>query len=146
MKKLILLSVLLLAAPAAWAQKFEGLAPTPPMGWNSWNTFEVKIDEKLIKETAEALIANGMLAAGYNTIVIDDGWEAMERDAQGNLIPDPGAFPERPEGPRRLPALEGLQVRHPQLRRAPRPAPAIRAAADTSSRTRAPTPPGASTT
>ena len=63
------------------------------MGWNSWNTFEVKIDEKLIKEMAEAIITSGMQEAGYNYIVIDDGWEAMERDKNGNLIPDLKRFP-----------------------------------------------------
>jgi alpha-galactosidase len=77
----------------AYAQKFEGLAPTPPMGWNSWNTFETRIDEALIRETADALVASGMQAAGYTYVVIDDGWEAMERDAQGNLVPDPTRFP-----------------------------------------------------
>ncbi len=92
MRTLISVSVLCLAT-AAQAQKFEGLAPTPPMGWNSWNTFEVKIDEKLIRETADALVTSGMQAAGYTYVVIDDGWEAMERDAQGNLVPDPARFP-----------------------------------------------------
>ena len=92
MKKWTLLFMLLLLNPAL-AQKFEGLAPTPPMGWNSWNTFEVNIDEQLIKETADALIESGMRDAGYRYIVIDDGWEAMERDSEGNLIPDPERFP-----------------------------------------------------
>jgi alpha-galactosidase len=89
-KTAILLAIFLSAA--LFAQKFRGLAPTPPMGWNSWNTFETRIDEKLIRETAESIIANGMLEAGYNTIVIDDGWEAMHRDSLGRLIPDPGRF------------------------------------------------------
>jgi alpha-galactosidase len=92
MKRIAVLLVLCLPVCAS-AEKFKGLAPTPPMGWNSWNTFAMKIDEKLIKETAEALIASGMRDAGYNYIVIDDGWEAMERDAQGNLVPDPNKFP-----------------------------------------------------
>jgi alpha-galactosidase len=63
------------------------------MGWNSWNTFEVNINENLIKETADIMAGNGMLEAGYNYIVIDDGWEAKKRDANGNLIPDPIRFP-----------------------------------------------------
>jgi len=75
------------------AQKFEGLAPIPPMGWNSWNIFEVKIDEQLIKDMAEAIIASGMQDAGYKYIVIDDGWESMKRDKDGNLIPDQDRFP-----------------------------------------------------
>jgi alpha-galactosidase len=75
------------------AQKFEELAPTPPMGWNSWNTFQANINEELIKEKAEALIASGMQEAGYNYIVLDDGWEARTRDEQDNLVWDPKNFP-----------------------------------------------------
>jgi alpha-galactosidase len=92
MKKTLALAVLTMA-PALLAQKFEGLAPTPPMGWNSWNTFQGKISETLIKEAADALVASGMQAAGYRYVVVDDGWEAPERDAQGNLVPDPVRFP-----------------------------------------------------
>lgn len=72
--------------------KFEGLAITPPMGWNSWNTFATNIDEKLIKETADIMVSSGMSNAGYKYIVLDDGWMAKERDSQGNLVPDPVKF------------------------------------------------------
>ena len=75
------------------AQKFYGLALTPPMGWNTWNTFAGNIKEDLIKETAEVMLVNGMQEAGYRTIVLDDAWMAKERDAQGNLVPDPNKFP-----------------------------------------------------
>ncbi|HOK65667.1 MAG TPA: glycoside hydrolase family 27 protein [Anaerohalosphaeraceae bacterium] len=75
------------------AQKFEGLAPTPPMGWNTWNTFAGNISESLIKETAQAMIDSGMQKAGYIYIIIDDCWSAKERDANGNLIADPAKFP-----------------------------------------------------
>jgi alpha-galactosidase len=75
------------------AQKFEGLAMTPPMGWNSWNTFTVKISEQLVKDMADAMVASGMRDAGYIYLVLDDGWMAMERDSQGNLVPDPQKFP-----------------------------------------------------
>nr|WP_198999993.1 glycoside hydrolase family 27 protein [Flavobacterium sp. ASV13] len=73
--------------------KFEGLAMTPPMGWNSWNTFETNIDEKLVKETADIMVSSEMAAAGYNYIVLDDGWMTRERDANGDLVPDPVKFP-----------------------------------------------------
>lgn len=73
--------------------KFEGLAMTPPMGWNSWNTFATNIDEKLVKETADIMVTSGMAAAGYNYIVLDDGWMTKERDASGDLVPDPVKFP-----------------------------------------------------
>jgi len=74
-------------------QKFEGLALTPPMGWNSWNTFGTQIHETLVKEIVEALISSGMRDAGYQYVVLDDGWEAMERDSLGNIVPDPVKFP-----------------------------------------------------
>ena len=78
---------------AAFAQKWEGLALTPPMGWNSWNTFHSHISEKLVRETAEAMVANGMRDAGYTYIVIDDTWALRQRDANGNMVPDPEKFP-----------------------------------------------------
>jgi len=91
-KKIIIILILFLTV-SVFPQKFENLSPIPPMGWNSWNTFQTEVNEKLIKETADALIKNGMRDAGYNYIVIDDGWEAMDRDSSGNLIPDPNKFP-----------------------------------------------------
>ena len=94
MKRTFLFSALLLfCVQIGYGKKFESLAMTPPMGWNSWNTFEVNINEKLIMETADLLVSNGMKDAGYIYVVIDDGWEAKQRDADGNLIPDPVRFP-----------------------------------------------------
>src|SRR3989441_616737 len=63
------------------------------MGWNSWNRFGTKVDEALVRETAEAIVATGMREAGYRYVVIDDGWEAGERDAHGDLVADPAKFP-----------------------------------------------------
>ncbi len=63
------------------------------MGWNSWNTFGCSIDEQLIRDMADALVASGMDEAGYEYINIDDCWMAYNRDADGNLQPDPGRFP-----------------------------------------------------
>ena len=91
--KCIVCAVMILCSAHALAQKFEGLATTPPMGWNSWNTFAGNINEQLIKGVAEALITSGMKKAGYTYIVVDDCWEATERDAQGNIVPDPVKFP-----------------------------------------------------
>src|SRR5262245_7104397 len=79
------------AAPL-FAQKFDDLAKTPPIGWNSWNTFAGNIDEKLIREMADAIDASGMRAAGYEYIVLDDCWSSKERDADGNLIAHPERF------------------------------------------------------
>lgn len=77
-----------------YAQKFEGLAPTPPMGWNSWNTFQTHINEDLVKHTADVMVSSGMKDAGYTYLVLDDGWMLMERDSiTGDLVPDPKKFP-----------------------------------------------------
>ena len=92
MRKLIPLLSLALAS-AAFAQKFDGLAATPPMGWNTWNTFACDISEALIKETAEAMIASGMRDAGYVYVVLDDCWMVKERDPDGDLVGDPAKFP-----------------------------------------------------
>lgn len=85
--------VTMTTAPSASAQKFTELAQTPPLGWNTWNTFASNINEALIRETADTMIANGMRDAGYVYIVLDDTWSAMERDAQGNLVAHPEKFP-----------------------------------------------------
>ena len=69
------------------------LAPTPPMGWNPWNTFGMGIDERLIHETADAMVSEGLLAAGYRYLCLDDGWEAPERDGEGRLTGDTEKFP-----------------------------------------------------
>jgi alpha-galactosidase len=62
----------------------NGLARTPPMGWNSWNKFAGRIDDASVRGIADAMASNGMKAAGYQYINIDDTWEG-ERDAQGNI-------------------------------------------------------------
>jgi len=75
------------------AQKFDNLAQTPPMGWNSWNKFACDgINEKVIREVADAMAASGMQQAGYQYIVIDDCWQ-IGRDSAGNIITDPVKFP-----------------------------------------------------
>ena len=68
------------------------LASTPPMGWNSWNKFGMKIDDATVRAEADALVSSGMKAAGYEYVNIDEGWEG-QRDAQGNLMPNAG-FPD----------------------------------------------------
>ncbi len=93
MKTYFFLISLLLGGLAGFAQKQQGLALTPPMGWNSWNTFGTDIDEDLIKEIADAMVAKGLLDAGYSYLVLDDGWMASERDAQGYLPGDAKKFP-----------------------------------------------------
>ncbi|XP_031249694.1 alpha-galactosidase-like isoform X2 [Pistacia vera] len=61
----------------------NGLGRTPQMGWNSWNHFNCKIEEKLIRETADAMVSSGLAAAGYEYINLDDCWAEPNRDSQG---------------------------------------------------------------
>jgi alpha-galactosidase len=68
------------------------LAPTPPMGWNSWNKFACNVSEQLIRQQADAMATSGMKAAGYQYIVIDDCWQ-KNRDADGNIMADAERFP-----------------------------------------------------
>ncbi|OHA46853.1 MAG: hypothetical protein A3A80_00530 [Candidatus Terrybacteria bacterium RIFCSPLOWO2_01_FULL_44_24] len=71
----------------------NGLANTPPMGWNSWNKFACQVDERLIKETAEAMVSSGMCDAGYQYVVIDDCWSRRFRGRHGNLRASTKNFP-----------------------------------------------------
>src|SRR3990170_8581707 len=79
------------AVPAA-AQKAEGPALPPPMGWNSWNHYACDIDETLIKRTADAIVSSGLRDAGYVYVNLDDCWHGT-RDADGNIQADPQRFP-----------------------------------------------------
>jgi alpha-galactosidase len=80
----------MLAAPAAALD--NGLARTPPMGWNSWYRFRCQVSEQLVRETANAMIRSGMRAAGYRYVNLDDCWMARTR-RRGVLRPDPVKFP-----------------------------------------------------
>ncbi|XP_065868757.1 alpha-galactosidase 1-like [Euphorbia lathyris] len=71
----------------------NGLAVTPQMGWNSWNHFGCQIDEKIIKGTADALVATGLHKLGYTYVNIDDCWAEIVRDRKGNLVPKKSTFP-----------------------------------------------------
>ncbi len=62
------------------------------MGWNSWNHFERKVDDKTVREAADAMVSSGMKAAGYLYINIDDSWEG-DRDAEGNITSN-SKFPD----------------------------------------------------
>jgi alpha-galactosidase len=103
MKKLLILSLMLCCLFTAKAQNNEGpkcvsdeefnaLAPTPPMGWNSWNKFGCDVSEKMIMEMADAMVSSGLKDVGYQYIVIDDCWQ-VARDKDGNIIADPQRFP-----------------------------------------------------
>jgi len=70
----------------------SALAPTPPMGWNSWNKFGCNVSEDMIKGMADAVVKSGMKDAGYQYVNIDDCWQ-VSRDAGGNIVADPQRFP-----------------------------------------------------
>ncbi|MGA2115585.1 MAG: glycoside hydrolase family 27 protein [Bryobacteraceae bacterium] len=74
-----------LSLPAAKDVPYNGLAKTPPMGWNSWNKFRNQVSDQLVRQVADAMVRNGMKDAGYVYVNIDDTWEAG-RDRQGNIL------------------------------------------------------------
>lgn len=94
MKKTLLLTLAAFMTFGAQAQQKarRELAPTPPMGWMTWNMFKGNISEQLIRETADAMVESGLTEAGYNYIFIDDLWQGG-RDARNNIIPDARKFP-----------------------------------------------------
>lgn len=92
MRRIVLAAVAVVSSLAVNAQKFENMAPTPPMGWNSWNYFACNVDEKMIREVADIMAESGMQDAGYEYINIDDCWHGT-RDSLGFIHPDPQRFP-----------------------------------------------------
>ncbi|BCY09880.1 ricin-type beta-trefoil lectin domain protein [Actinoplanes sp. L3-i22] len=82
------------APPGQPAEALEnGVARTPPMGWNSWNTFGCNISESLIRGMADAMVSSGLRDLGYQYVVVDDCWFNPNRDSAGNLQGDPTRFP-----------------------------------------------------
>lgn len=70
----------------------DGLALTPPMGWNSWNKFACNVNEQIVRDSADAIVSSGMRDAGYLYVVIDDCWHGA-RDANGFITADTQRFP-----------------------------------------------------
>jgi alpha-galactosidase len=77
---------------AAAAAKQPVLAPTPPMGWNSWNHYACEVGDSVVRAQADAMAASGMRAAGYQYVNIDDCWEG-KRDDKGYIHPN-DKFPD----------------------------------------------------
>ena len=129
--------------PALHKVPYNGLAKTPPMGWNSWNKFADQVDDQTVREMADAMVAAACATPATSTSTSTTPGKAP-RDANGNITTN-NKFPD-------MKALadyvhsQGPEARHLLLARPARPAPAISAATGTKSRTRRPTPPGASTT
>ncbi|WP_423129891.1 glycoside hydrolase family 27 protein [Gaoshiqia sp. Z1-71] len=92
MKIRLLIGWYVFAALSSSAQKFDQLAQTPPMGWNSWNKFQCDVSEELLMGMADAMVSSGMKDAGYEYVVIDDCWQ-VGRDENGEIIVDKERFP-----------------------------------------------------
>jgi len=91
-KSLLTLSFIFLIIARAYSQQFPNMALTPPMGWNTWNKFACNVNEQMIREMADAMVASGMKDAGYLYVNIDDCWHG-ERDSLGFIHPDSARFP-----------------------------------------------------
>jgi len=88
------LSALVLLAGTAHAAPSAGLAPTPPMGWNSWNWFgKQAINEQVVRECIDAMVEQGLRDAGYNYFVVDGGWRDTKLGPNGELLAHPVKFP-----------------------------------------------------
>jgi len=74
------------------AAKPQIISATPPMGWNSWNYFGPDVNERIVRETTDALVTYGFKDAGYVYMTIDDVWQGG-RDQDGNIYPNPKTFP-----------------------------------------------------
>jgi len=81
-----------LPLPAMQSLPANGLARTPPMGFSTWNHFATAIDDRTIREVAEAMVTTGLRDAGYVYVNIDDGWQGV-RDEHGELRAN-GKFPD----------------------------------------------------
>jgi hypothetical protein len=93
------------ATPSASAQTAPLVAATPPMGWNSWDSYGLTITEDQFRANVKVLV-NDLKPAGYNYAVIDEGWfffnpEGRSQpatlhyaiDANGRYVPVPARFP-----------------------------------------------------
>jgi alpha-galactosidase len=79
-------------APAAWALP-NGLALTPPMGFNSWTAVGCGVSDAFLRGIADFVVSSGLAAAGYHYINTDDCWSSAVRDDTGRLVPNPTTFP-----------------------------------------------------
>ncbi|GAB7354318.1 hypothetical protein MBLNU459_g4834t3 [Dothideomycetes sp. NU459] len=68
-------------------------AQTPQMGWNSWNSFKTSFDEDVIHTTADLLVSTGLRDAGYTNLILDAGWQALQRDTNGRQQANASKFP-----------------------------------------------------
>ncbi|MFS8103992.1 carbohydrate-binding protein [Lentzea alba] len=97
LRKALLAAVLVVGlTPATEALALEnGLARTPPMGFNNWNATHCRADfnEAMVKGIADIFVSRGLKDVGYQYVNLDDCWAKTSRDSSGNLVPDPVRFP-----------------------------------------------------
>ena len=93
MFRIILLVVAIFIFQSLLGQGTDGIAKTPPMGWNSWNCFRSDINERKIMEMANEMVSSGMKEAGYQYLILDDGWATKQRDSAGHILADARKFP-----------------------------------------------------
>src|SRR3712207_4694833 len=107
--------VSLVAAPTPASALENGLARTPPMGFNNWNAVRCNVNEAFIKKIADFIhtrkIGDKTLQElGYSYVNIDDCWARPTRDSQGNLVPDPVKFPSGIKGTADYVHAQGLKL------------------------------------
>jgi alpha-galactosidase len=108
---LVLAPALLVLGTAPRAQALNnGLARTPPMGWNDWNAFGCSVSEQLVEQTADYLVSSGLKDAGYSYVNIDDCWMTSARNSAGQLVPDPAKFPDGISGTAAYVHAKGLKL------------------------------------
>jgi alpha-galactosidase len=88
----------------------NGLALTPPMGFNDWNAVHCGVNEAFIKQTADLFVSTGLKAAGYQYVNIDDCWAQSSRDSSGNLVPNFTKFPDGISGTAAYVHSRGLKL------------------------------------
>jgi len=71
----------------------NGVASTPPMGWNSWDHYGCNVNESVIRSAALALVSTKLREKGYVYVIVDDCWSSPERSDLGRLVADPLKFP-----------------------------------------------------
>ncbi|MFL6075908.1 MAG: glycoside hydrolase family 27 protein, partial [Mycobacteriales bacterium] len=105
-------AVALVSVPAATPARAlgNGLALTPPMGWNDWNAYGCNTSEALVKQTADKIVSSGLATAGYQYVNIDDCWLQHSRDSAGNLQPDFAKFPDGISGTAAYVHSKGLKL------------------------------------
>lgn len=83
---------MLLSASQPVRAETNGVALLPPMGFNPWAQVGTDISESWIEGVADQMATNGMKAAGYQYVNVDDGWAGF-RDTNGTIVADTNKFP-----------------------------------------------------